>query len=422
MQNKWAQILIIVFIVLFISTCKTTYNTVDNRNLAAKYNPAGSFLHPEYFVYQKSDTSYRLYYRFFPKEFNFVTSETDSALKIARATIFYRVTNSYSSINITDSATLRLELKGKPRPLHLGFLNIKLTTPGINIIEIFLTDNFANNTVSTILEIETGTQNAQNRFTVLTKNGTPLFYNYAIVNDTFKIAANYYNNQPLKIFCYPADTTVALEPDNLKKIDYNNYTPDSVINITEIQNKTFAFNKPALLVITPPDKSIGRTFNIFGPHYPYIKTTNQMLKPLQYLCSENEMLELYKMNNPKQAIDTFWIKTTGQPEKARELIRVFYNRVQLSNYYFTDYKEGWQTDRGMLYTIYGAPSHVSIENDGEYWHYGKGSNESMKFYFYKETHPLFGTTYILDRSELYARVWFSAVESWRNGRVFSLNP
>ena len=61
---------------------------------------------------------------------------------------------------------------------------------------------------------------------------------------------------------------------------------------------------------------------------------------------------------PKVALDDFWIKCGGNIDKARELIRIYYTRVFYSNYYFTSYKEGWRSERGMIYIIYGPPDKV----------------------------------------------------------------
>ena len=61
----------------------------------------------------------------------------------------------------------------------------------------------------------------------------------------------------------------------------------------------------------------------------------------------------------------------GNIDKARELIRIYYTRILYSNYYFTSYKEGWRTERGMIYTIYGPPDKVYKTSDGESWGYRK---------------------------------------------------
>jgi len=83
-----------------------------------------------------------------------------------------------------------------------------------------------------------------------------------------------------------------------------------------------------------------------------------MIEPLIYLTSQDELAELKSAAKPKAALDDFWIKCGGNVDKARELIRIFYTRVLYSNYYFTSYKDGWRSERGMIYIIYGPPDKV----------------------------------------------------------------
>jgi hypothetical protein len=76
----------------------------------------------------------------------------------------------------------------------------------------------------------------------------------------------------------------------------------------------------------------------------------------------------------------------------------------------------------MIFTICGAPAVVKTDQDGEHWYYGKAEKENMTFHFYIEQHPSFGAIYVLDRSQVYSGVWYNAIATWRDGRVFSLNP
>ena len=83
------------------------------------------------------------------------------------------------------------------------------------------------------------------------------------------------------------------------------------------------------------------------------------------------MADLRSAVKPKAALDDFWIKCGGNVDKARELIRIYYTRVLYSNYYFTSYKEGWRSERGMIYIIYGPPDKVYKTSEGESWGYKK---------------------------------------------------
>ena len=40
-------------------------------------------------------------------------------------------------------------------------------------------------------------------------------------------------------------------------------------------------------------------------------------------------------------------------QKAKSLIAIYYNRIQNANLHFTTFKEGWKTDRGMIYVVFG---------------------------------------------------------------------
>ena len=97
----------------------------------------------------------------------------------------------------------------------------------------------------------------------------------------------------------------------------------------------------------------------FGLSFPAMNTPDDMIEPLAYLASEDEMIALsVQVLNLNLHLMNFWIKCGGNIEKARELIRIYYTRALYANYYFSSYREGWRTDRGMIYIIYGPPDKV----------------------------------------------------------------
>ena len=86
----------------------------------------------------------------------------------------------------------------------------------------------------------------------------------------------------------------------------------------------------------------------------------------------------------------------------------------------TRFKEGWKTDRGIIYTIYGAPDKVYRSSSGETWVYGdENSNLSYLFNFGRVNNPFSAEDYALDRSGTYRYGWGQAIESWRNGHVYN---
>ena len=173
----------------------------------------------------------------------------------------------------------------------------------------------------------------------------------------------------------------------------------------------------------------------FGPSFPTMTTPEAMIAPLAYLATQDELDAMVSSLKPKAALDDFWIKCGGNIEKARELIRIYYTRVLYSNNYFTSYKEGWRSDRGMIYIIYGPPDKVYKTSDGESWGYRKQIiktswggrvhlNEEYLFFNFKKKDNIFSENdYFLSRSETPVTYWDQAVLSWRKGIVYRLdNP
>ncbi len=419
-KNRVVAIIAIVLTALVIS-CVTVYETISNRNFADQYNPTERKLHPEYAVYQRSANDIRLYFRFFPKELWFVIPEGDS-IKKAHASLFFRITNSYTGTRIIDSMTTNFNMKGNPRPQFLGYVSLKIPDDGKYVIEVFLTDLNARQTVSTVIDYEKKTGGNASGFMFISQYGNPLFYPYCSVNDTFRVRSEMFSSKQLLVSYYKPDRELPEPPDVPQTILLEPQPVDSTWKVANRDTALFSFKKEGIYFFANSGGIIGKPFVCSNTYFPYQKTPEVLLRPLAYLCTPKEMKHLEAFESPKQAVDSFWIKTTNDLDKARELIRIFYNRVQLTNYYFTDYKEGWLTDRGMIFLICGAPSVITKTDEGEYWKYGKGNDETTKFFFYREAHPVFGTTYILERSDLYSRMWYNAISTWRDGRVFSLTP
>jgi GWxTD domain-containing protein len=183
------------------------------------------------------------------------------------------------------------------------------------------------------------------------------------------------------------------------------------------------------------DEPDGFTFFNFGQTFPSMTTPEVMIEPIAYLASVEEMDALHSSPKPKVALDDFWIKCGGNVEKARELIRIYYTRILYSNFYFTSFKEGWRTERGMIYTIYGPPDKVYKTSDGESWGYRKpiirtswGGRYQLKenylwFNFRTRESKFSDNDFYLSRSETLVTLWDRAIASWRKGIVFRLdNP
>ena len=144
-----------------------------------------------------------------------------------------------------------------------------------------------------------------------------------------------------------------------------------------------------------------------------------MSEPLIYITTDAEFKKLNGEGNPKLIADNFWIKTGGNTERGRELIRLYYNRVYFANYYFTNHKPGWETDRGMVYIVYGPPHNIEKSATGEIWKYDiKGKTIPVKFNFEYSPNKYGINNYKLLRNNSQEWGWTEAIYSWTSGDIF----
>jgi len=160
----------------------------------------------------------------------------------------------------------------------------------------------------------------------------------------------------------------------------------------------------------------------FGEDFPKIKTAEEMLEPLVYLTNDADYNKLQVEENKKLASDNFWLGIAESPGRARELIRVYYNRVYFANYYFSNSKPGWKTDRGMVYIVYGPPGNMEKTPNSETWiYYTSGASSTISFNFYYKPNPYSLDNFVLSRSENHEWHWKEAVDTWRSGKIYLAN-
>jgi GWxTD domain-containing protein len=94
-----------------------------------------------------------------------------------------------------------------------------------------------------------------------------------------------------------------------------------------------------------------------------VKDLDLAIDQLRYIAKEGEMSLMQDAKTPeeKQAkFLEFWKKRDPNPNTPRnEKMELFYARVEYTNRHFSHYREGWRTDMGMIYIIFGPPSDVA---------------------------------------------------------------
>lgn len=171
-----------------------------------------------------------------------------------------------------------------------------------------------------------------------------------------------------------------------------------------------------------------RDFAIKSENYPSLKSAKELAEPLIYIMDDKEYDRLISIEDQaelKKAIDRFWLKNTENSNKARQVISLYYQRVEEANKMFSNFKAGWKTDPGMIYILFGPPWYVDNYLEYMTWSYSYNSSDAERNFIFEK--PRMKTKYfpfehyILRRSSHYYNLYYQQVENWRSGRILNTN-
>jgi GWxTD domain-containing protein len=149
--------------------------------------------------------------------------------------------------------------------------------------------------------------------------------------------------------------------------------------------------------------------------YPKFTSLQNLAEPLTYITTKGELERIKNFKGDKKIFDKTILGIAGNAERAKIFMRNYFKRIELANLYFTSYKEGWKTDRGMVYSIYGKPRFVYKFSDRELWEYETGNGKTA-FTFVKSSSLFDPDNFVLVRKKSYRDEWLAAVDLVRNAR------
>jgi GWxTD domain-containing protein len=221
--------------------------------------------------------------------------------------------------------------------------------------------------------------------------GKPVIISY--YNDPFPAAAPAFSTSQSKV-------PKTIKPDSV-------FSPDL--------SQSISFPKKGLYLAQHDTASAqGFAFRV-EDDYPKLGKLESLGGPLIYICTKQEYERLQQAGSDKKKFDQVILSITGNAERARNFMRSYYKRVELANVYFTSYKEGWKTDRGMIYIIFGAPDEVYFFEGREVWEY-KNDKTKQRFQFVKSATLFDPDNYVLVRDKKFTNAWFEKVDLWRKAR------
>ena len=241
----------------------------------------------------------------------------------------------------------------------------------------------------------------------------PLFDQYCQTNDTIVFKSLVLDSISVKHIT-PTDS-LALPPMYL---GLNPYLNSNTVTYFKISPTTkWVPTSPGLYVFSYPNQSSKISIVVLQHKFPTFTKVKQLINSLQYITTNDEQTTLLGATNQKEALDELLINLTGDQNLAKNIVKNYFKRVTEANKLFTTTKEGWKTDKGMIYIIFGTPDKVYFENGHEDWSYEKNPlyNE-LNFYF---KHKLTSEGYIfeLERLKDYQEIWIAIIEKWRKGLI-----
>lgn len=286
----------------------------------------------------------------------------------------------------------------------------------INVIDINKKTIYTHSEYSNKTSVET-----RQNFSITNARDEILFSSYYMPNEVV-YAKSVRNKEKLyEVDYFKSNFRLALPPFSIEPMPHYSYKPDSVFRLyLKYEKLEITLPKNGFYHLkTNNETKEGVTFFVYESSFPKIKNTEQMIMATRYIMAKKEYDNCMMAEDKKAAIDKFWLDISGSNERAKELIRKYYGRVQEANKLFTSFQEGWKTDRGMIYLVFGAPNKVTKRKNGEVWTYGEiGNPNSIVFPFVKVINPFTDNDYFLERNEMFKAPWYQAVDMWRQGRIY----
>ena len=258
------------------------------------------------------------------------------------------------------------------------------------------------------------------RFTLFDAGGRlPKLRNFATVNDTLLIRDVAGTSKPLHVIRYKHEFDPASSPMNLaSRPAPKALTVDS--SLTIMTNQPFRLPTEGLYFLQDDTTAANGIGLLIGDdRFPKLTQPAKLVKPVLYMSTSQETSELTNSADMKKALDRYWLSLmSGNENVAKQAIRTYYKHVEEANLLFTTYKEGWKTDKGMIYIILGAPDRVQRSRDREVWVYSRRATTSeLNFTFNRKPNQFVDDHYELVRYAEYQPIWYPIVEAWRTGAI-----
>ncbi len=418
MKFKLTNKLLISWMLILLMIACSPPKKISVYDLSYLYVTDGKFTELVSDVYHASDSVSYVYVEVTLPDLHYVRPDYSDNYQVEYH-ISYRLMESYESKVIIDSATHTyidsLNFGRDARMMHV--IEIPARYPDKYVLELELLDVNREESIKDFIWVNKEDKNSPQNFLLLNRSNRPAFTTYVGNREKFRIKVNDNDISMLYVRAYFRDFPFARPPFVQEKMKSFDYKADSIFQVPVYNGETdwvqveregfYHFQRDTT-------QRKGMTVFRFYDDYPDLVTAGELAAPLRYITTKKEFEELSEAVGKKEALDKFWLKTAGSAVRAKSLIQKYYNNVQDANFYFTSYLEGWKSDRGLIYIVFGRPGIVYRGYGQEEWVYGDPDHRnSLRFTFVKVNNPFTSNDYMLLRSPTFKDPWYITVQSWR---------
>ncbi|GAB5535638.1 MAG: hypothetical protein Rubg2KO_18870 [Rubricoccaceae bacterium] len=238
-----------------------------------------------------------------------------------------------------------------------------------------------------------------------------------------------------------ADSSVALPPFAMGRqpgsLPVRGVRVDKRIQDTTFVHETRVADEPVdLATPIPPlgtgayrlrveagDAVLDRFMIVRRAGFPAVERVGDLVAAMRYITTDGEMRALTARLDPflqRRAFDRFWGDRIPDRRLAASTVRAYAERVEAANRRFSNQKEGWKTDRGMAYVLFGPPQRVEQAFRTERWIYTSGPVSGLALEFEATPDLPDGwphEVWVLRRGPAYDVAWQRARRAWRRGDV-----
>lgn len=406
---------------LLFFRCAAPKDAYSNKeNLYKKNNQE---LNAKFIAYHIGDSVTQIYF-LLPNE-NLVYKKPDTTSSFyAACKIKYFMYKGTSAKQMVDSGSVLIFDKQGTNVYSRdisGSMFSKLKSGSNYICDVFVYDLNKKSKSAYVINIDKNNSYSRQNFLMLDSDKKVLYSYYIKSGDSVYIQSHLNTVETFVADYFYREFPLAPPPFSAIERSPFNYKPDSFFTVLK-KSGYLGIKMPEkgfLHFIAEPQSKTGLTLFSVESSFPGLKNANEMIRSTRFIMSKKEYDQCINASHKKEAIDDFWLDIAGSNERAKELIKKYYGRVSEANKLFSSHQYGWQTDRGMIFIIFGPPTHMYKNPDGETWVYGNEAQPNVvRFNFKKVINPFSDNDYILERTEYYKEAWYNAVDNWRQGHIY----